>query len=435
MAVLLRCCDRRFRTGDVFTLAALITLAPLFFTNDYWLAPRLLKWMFFPAAVLLLCMSGGVGMNRTRTSFEIEVRIAARIFVVISTILVATFVYLLAMNLSTWQQPGVVLRAVDQQWVFAGQILLFMLAFAFAVRAWPEFLPRFITAFSTMVAASALYNIVIHLSGINLAVMNLSGAAFVSEIPALRLINSLGMPGYTNSTNISITYAVLFVASVAVIVDVRLPRLMRYWLMPVALILLCGVVLTQARSAYASIIVGSMIVLWTAPHAFRRAALISFGAGIALGGLVLMVLPHTRAMMEARGTSYRPEIWMTYAGNGLKKPLLGYGALSNIDITLKNGAVIDQPHNLILSAQIRGGIFCALAMITMLAGSFYWSVRFLRLRGEVLPLAMIATVATAGMFDYNLLITAVTWPWVTFWLPFAICAGAEIVVKQCSQPA
>lgn len=422
-------CDRRVRTGDFFILAALIALSPLFFTNDYWLAPRLLKWIFFPAAVLLLCLSGGFRVSRTRTAIEIDLRLTARIFFVISTILVATFVYLLAMNLSSWKQPGAVLRMVDQQWAFAGLILLFMLAFAFAVRAWPEFLPRFVAAFSTMVGTSALYNIVVYLSGISL-----DGFDAIRDVPVLRLVNSLGMPGYTNSTNISVTYALFFVACVAVIVDGRLSRLMRYGLIPVALVLLVGVVLTQSRSAYLSVIVGLMLVLWTAPHAFRRTAVISFVTGIVLGGFVLMSLPQTRAVVATRGASYRPEIWKVYAGNALEKPLLGYGGLSNIDVMLSDGTVIDQPHNLVLSGQIRGGIFCALAMIVMLVGSLYWSIRFLKLRGEILPLAMIATIATAGMFDYNLLITAVTWPWVTFWLPFSICAGAEIVVKQCSQP-
>lgn len=411
--------DRRINTGDMFILAVLIALAPLFFTNNYLLAPRLLNLVFFPVAALL-CLSLHV---EWRTWPSIRITVSTRIVFAISVILIAAFVYLLSMNLSSWRQPGAVLRMVDQQWAYAGLILLFMISFAFAVRAWQQFLPRFVTAFSTLVAASALYNMTVYLPSITIA----------ENIGSLRLVNSLGMPGYTNSTNISVTYALLFTASAAVIVDSRLPRLMRYWLIPVALVLLCGVVLTQSRGAYLSIIVGLMLVLWTAPHAFRRAALFSFFAGIALGVVALLALPQTRAVVAERGSSHRPEIWKIYADKALQKPLLGYGGLSNIDIKLRDGTVIDQPHNLVVSAQIRGGIFCALAMITLLAGSLYWSARFLKLRGEVIPLAMVATIATAGMFDYNLLITAVTWPWVTFWLPFGICAGAEIVVRQCSQ--
>lgn len=411
--------DRRIRAGDVFILAALIALAPLFFTNNYLLAPRLLNLVFFPA-VVLLWLSLRIDWRAWPT---LHVQVSARIVFVLSIILTAAFVYLLSMNLSSWRQPGVILRMVDQQWLYAGQILLFMVCIVFAVRSWPEFLPRFVTAFSTLVAASALYNMVVHLSGVTT----------VSHLPSLRLINSLGMPGYTNATNISVTYSWLFVASAAVIVDSRLPRFMRFWLIPVALILLTAVVLTQSRSAYFGIIVGLMLVLWTAPHAFRRAALLSFIAGIVIGIAVLLALPHTRAVVAERGASYRPEIWKIYASNALQKPLLGYGGLSNIDIKLSNDVVIDQPHNLVLSAQIRGGIFCMLAMITLLLGSLFWSARFLKLRGEVIPLAMIATIATAGMFDYNLLITPLTWPWVTFWLPFGICAGAEIVVRQCGQ--
>lgn len=417
-------CDRRVRTGDFFILAALIALSPLFFTNDYWLAPRLLKWIFFPAAVLLLLfMSGDVGSRRTRLTLEIEFRIVLRIFLIISTILVAAFVYLLSMNISSWRQPGAILRVVDQQWAFAGMILLFMLSFAFAVRVWPEFLPRFVTAFSTMVAASALYNISVFFSE----------TKFNSVWQANRLVNSLGMPGYTNSTNISVTYALLFVCCAAVIVDGRRSRLMRYWLLPVSMVLFSGVLLTQARSAYVSILVGLGVLLWTSLRGLPRKLLVYLVCAIAFLAIIVVLVPQTRAVVAFRGDSHRPEIWKLYAMKASENPLLGYGGLSNIDTQLGNGMVIDQPHNLVLSAQIRGGIFCALAMIVMLVGSLYWSMRFLKLRGEVLPLAMIATIATAGMFDYNLLITAVTWPWVTFWLPFSICAGAEIVVRQCSQ--
>ena len=420
IAAVARWFDRRIRTGDVFILAALVSLSPLFFTNNYLLAPRLLNLVFFPVAALLW-LSFYVDWRNWST---LQLQVSVRVVFVFSIVLLATFVYLLSMNLSSWSQPGAALRMVDQQWAYAGQILLFMACFAIAVRTWSGFLPRFVTAFATMVAVSALYNMIVYLSDV----------PFTGNLPAFRLINSLGMPGYTNSTNISATYASLFVASAAVIVDSRLSRLVRYWMLPVALILLAAVILTQARSAYFGITVGLMLVLWGAPYAFRRAALFSFVTGIALGVVALLALPQTRAAVVERGTSYRPEIWKVYAGKALEKPLLGHGGLSNIDIQIRDDIVIDQPHNLVLSAQIRGGIFCALAMITLLIGSLYWSAQFLKLHGEVIPLAMVATIATAGMFDYNLLITAVTWPWVTFWLPFGICAGAEITVKQCSQP-
>lgn len=406
------------RRADVFIAVAVGCLSPLFLSNNYELAPRLLNLIFFPVGLLLLLTTFRVNWRQSRT-----LEVSMRLVFTFSVIIAAAFVYLLTMNLSSWKQPGVVLREVDRQWLFAGQIILFMVCIAFAIRTWPKFLPRFVTAFSTLVAASALYNMAVHISAIT----------DLSHLPSLRLINSLGMPGYTNATNISVTYSLLFVASAAIIVDSRLPRLMRLWLVPVALILLTAVALTQSRSAYFGIIVGMMIVLWTAPHAFRRAALISFFAGIVLGAIALLMLSQTRSVVAERGMSYRPEIWKIYADKALQKPLLGYGGLSNIDIRLGNNVVIDQPHNLVLSSQIRGGIFCMLAMITMLVGSLYWSARFLKLRGEVIPLAMIATIATTGMFDYNLLITPATWPWVTFWLPFAICAGAETVVRQCSQ--
>lgn len=416
LAAVMRWLERRVTSGDFFIAAALITMAPLFFSNDYWLAPKLFVRVFIPASVLLWLSFRF--HSRGWPTLEISVRFVFAFSVIIA----AVVVYLASMNLSSWRQPGAILRDVDQQWLYAGLILFFMIGFACAVSMWDDFLPRFVTAFSTLVAASALFNIIVYLSALP-----------VSNVAGSRLVNTLGMPGYTNSTNISVTYAILFVASVAIIMNGNRSKLIRLWLAPVALILFSGVLLTQSRSAYGAVIVGLLLVLWTAPRAFRRAGLLSLVAGMILGAVVLL-FPQTKTVISARGASYRPEIWSVYAGKAVQNPLLGYGGLSDIGIRIHgdgDGDVdIDQPHNLVLSAQIRGGIFCALAIITILLGSLYWSVRFLRLRAEVIPLAMVATLATAGMFDYNLLITPITWPWVTFWLPFAICAGAEIAVKR-----
>jgi len=408
--------ERRLQTGDVFLVAAVVSIAPLFFSNNYLLAPKIFDRIFFLAAAL-----PWVSLRFQRRAPPV-LELSTRLVLIVSVILAAAFFYLLALNVSSWLQPGSVARVIDREWVYAGKILVFLLSFAVAVAAWKDFLPRFVTVLSSIVAASALYNMIVYLSGVTIG----------DNLAAIRLVNSLGMPGYTNSTNISITYALLFVASVAVIVDVRLPRFMRYWLVPVGLVLLAAILLTQSRSAYLAVIVGLMVVLWTAPQSFRRAAIACFIAGVLLGAAAVMSNAPTRAIITTRGESYRPEIWSVYAGMALQKPLLGYGGLSDIGIRIRGNIDIDQPHNLILSAQIRGGIFCALAMIMMLLGSLYWSIRFLRLRAEVIPLSMIATLATAGMFDYNLLVTPITWPWVTFWLPFAICAGAEIAVKRNS---
>ena len=44
--------------------------------------------------------------------------------------------------------------------------------------------------------------------------------------------------------------------------------------------------------------------------------------------------------------------------------------------------------------------------------------------------SVMATIAVAGMFDYQLMVTAPTWPWVTFWLPFGLAIGAEMAVRR-----
>lgn len=407
-----------FARGDALLLAFAVTFASLFFTNKSGLPPRLFLLLIVPAAFFSWLKFSP--MNRGDRS----VGISGRIYFVRSIVLFAVAIYLLAVCITSGFQLDVLRKNVDTQWMYAAFILMFTLIVALSVAFLDTFLFRMIFVLSFIIAGSALVNV----------------ASFVfqlenlRDLPTSRLINWLGMPGYFNSTNVSVTYALFFAGAIAILADPRFSRRARFWLIPASLMLLVAVAFTQSRGTYFGVFVGVVVVLWTKFTVSRRQLAIGLGAIIASGFLFFSWLPSAQNVLTSRGASYRPEIWSIYAEKAVRRPLVGYGALSDIGIKLSNGVEIDQPHNLIMSAQIRGGIFGALAMVAIIVGCLYWALRYFRATGTVVPLAMMTTLVTAGMFDYNLVVSPLNWPWVTFWLPFGICAGAEIVVRRCSQP-
>ncbi len=402
--------------GDILLFAFSLAFACLFLTNSYGLPQRLFAVVIIPAAVLSWLRFSPIDYRRRSIGF------AGRLDLVWSMVLTAAFVYLFSLCISSWLQADAVQKNVDAQWLNAASIMIFMTIVAFSVASFDAFLTRLVFVLCMIVALSALINTAAFLFGL----------PSLGDLISVRLINRLGMPGYFNSTNVSATYAVFFIAAAAIVVDGRVSRGTRFWLVPAALMLLVATLLTQSRGAYFGVFVGLCILLPKVLRTLGRRVAGLLAAGVVVAAIVFATMPQAQSVLAARGSSYRPEIWSIYADRALQRPLRGYGSLSDISIKLSNEVEIDQPHNLVLSAQVRGGLFGALAMIVLLIGSLYWSARYTRAFDNVLPLAVISTVASVGLFDYNLLITPLNWPWVTFWLPFAICAGAEIAVKRNS---
>ena len=155
---------------------------------------------------------------------------------------------------------------------------------------------------------------------------------------------------------------------------------------------------------------------------------------LAVAGALLILIPGALTVVGSRGDSLRPDIWKAYTDHALRSQFVGAGGILTVDMFIPKGNfTIDQPHNIVLSAQVRGGLAGMLAMVTILVSSFWGSWRCVTYGGSPVPLALITTVATTGMFDYNIVITPPTWPWLTFWLPFAVCAGAEVAVRHYRQ--
>jgi O-antigen ligase len=244
-----------------------------------------------------------------------------------------------------------------------------------------------------------------------------------------RLCAVLGMPDYFNSTNLSAPYALYAVAAVAVLVHGGLSRIDRVLFSSSAAILAAALILTGSRGGYVAAALGCGVLAVCGPR-WSRLAIATAGV---LAVAAVAVDTHLRDLLLARGLSYRPELWSAYLAMAFERPLTGVGILGNINMPMHDGYVVDQPHNLVLSGFVRGGIVGALAMAATIAASIYYALRYWLATRNAIPLALIVTMFGYGMLDYQLLATYPTWPWITFWFPIGVCAGIETALKDAAQ--
>jgi O-antigen ligase len=337
----------------------------------------------------------------------------------LSVIFWAATVYLCAIGLSSLGQPSAEIPLVLGYFRRTAMVLSFLLATAYLVARSRQFLPAALVALSAVAAASALISIAALLYE-----HGLSGG-----VQSMRLMAAIGFPGYENSTNIALTYAVLLVGAVGTMLAGGLSRLQHRVLLAAAVVLSLALLMAQSRGPLAAAVLG---ILALALGSLRWRLLLWFvGASIA-GCVALAAVPDLREAVLSRGESFRPELWRHYLLMAADRPWLGYGVFTDIRTKVSGGNVILHPHNLLLSAEIRGGALAGLSMIVLLAAAFIWAIRLWLAKNIVTPFGLILTVAFAGTVDYELFSTSPAWPWVTLWLPIGICLGAEMSLRAAA---
>jgi O-antigen ligase len=249
----------------------------------------------------------------------------------------------------------------------------------------------------------------------------------LGTIANYRLTAFIGVPHYEVSTSVSTTCAIYFVAAFCGVISTRRAAWRRSLLALAAAVLLFGLLATQGRSGYIGAIVGVVAV---SASLSRRNGLIAIGF-VAACVLVALYPPFTDALLY-RGSGYRGGIWLSYLDLAADRPMFGYGVLANIN-RLVEGHVFFHAHSLILSAEIRGGLLGLVSLVAMLGGSLYWSTVYMRRYRDPLIFGMVVTFVTAGLFDFQLLITFPDWLWVVFWIPIGLAAGAEAKLRAPAQ--
>ena len=339
--------------------------------------------------------------------FARQTLLTSRIFWAVGT-------YLLAIAVASILNPDIPNWLLNRIPRMSPMVLYFVIITAFlTVRSRLGF-TNFMLLCIAVLVASALINI-----GWFLATRS-----FSPEAPdEFRLLGNLGMPLTRNATNLSITYAIYCAAAVAMIFDeVALWRRILFGFF--GLSLLIGVLMTQSRSAYIALLLSVMLLA----SSLRRPARMALVGCLAITVFVLLLLlvPPARQVIDARGFSHRPEIWLRYFAMAEHRPFFGYGVSPTIAQVISDGLVVDQAHNIVLSALVRGGLFGCVAMMAMLTQSIYWGYRFWATIRRIAPLCMLVAMTTASMFDYELLASNPSWEWVTFWLPIGVAVGLEM---------
>ena len=254
----------------------------------------------------------------------------------------------------------------------------------------------------------------------------------LEELPAeahVRFAPIVGMASGLFSTTLSATYAVFAAAAFAIAVAYRRTAAVRLTAAAAALVIGFALALTQTRSAYLAIAAAIVTVAACLSPRIRWAVL----AALALAVLVVLLYPPAFDVVMRRGASYRPGTWVQFLPSFLESPFLGIGQREPIRI-LVDGAEIHHPHNVLLSAQVRGGLLAFLGMLAMLVGGLAVAWRFARRFGDPMVLAMVVALAVAGLFDYEAKVTPADWTWLTIWLPLGLAAGCEMVLRRPPAP-
>ena len=386
------------RRYDLLLIAYTVCLAAIVLTNDRD-APRTI---YFIAVLPIAILVGLAFARRVLTTSIVFWAVAA---------------YLLAIGLGSLLAMDVPQNQISRHFRLIPLILTYLMVVGF-LAADPKSLKRLLLVSGAVVAASALINMV--------AYIGYSGKLCSHLVSSARMCSVLGMPDYPNSTNISAPYALYAVGAVAALTYGELSRLERVVFAASAAILMAAMVLTEARSGLVAAMSGFAVLAATGPRWCRFALCALVAASV----VALAASPYLYGTLIGRGTSYRPELWSRYLSMGFEHPLIGHGIIGNIDQRMHDGHVVIQPHNLVLSAFVRGGIVGALAMATAIGGSLYGAVRYWLKTRRGIPLALIVTMFGYGMFDYQLLATYPTWPWITFWFPLGVCVGIETMMRS-----
>lgn len=244
--------------------------------------------------------------------------------------------------------------------------------------------------------------------------------------PTGRFIAVIGTPGSKWPTAVSVTCAVLFSAAFALATSSGAKLWVRILATVAAVPIAVMLILTLGRGGYLGVLAGILSVV---PFVSRRVRL-AIAAFLAVV-LLLCLYPPVFDELFARGMNLRTDIWLDYLGWASESPAIGQGLLANIHRPV-SGRVLHHAHNLLISAQVRGGLLSLLGMALMLGGGIYWSWVFARRSGSPVILAMIVAMTVAGLFDYELLLKPTEWSWVAFWLPIGLAAGAELAARRQS---
>jgi O-antigen ligase len=212
-------------------------------------------------------------------------------------------------------------------------------------------------------------------------------------------------------------YALAYAGAAGIAARSRLSPIQLVLAVSAAAVLFAAVLLSGSRGALLGSVLASAVLLILCASTRRCIALTLLAVGGLL--LVLSVTPLLHSLLE-RADSFRLMLWPAYLELASKKPWVGYGLSFDTTITLANGLIILNAHNIILCALVRGGLFSAAALVAVLATSLREGWHAWTMNEAPLALALLSTALVMTSVDYEITASPLGWPWILLWLPVGI---------------
>ncbi|TLG77634.1 O-antigen ligase family protein [Methylocystis sp. B8] len=407
------------RSANVTYLFAayIVFIASMFLSNNFFLGHELFLYAVLPLAFLPFHIAQFRFRWRTLAlPIAISAQNTARtLHMARSPMFGAAVLYTVCITASSWVHPEPDVLSFIQQMLLMIPVLLFLLVTARLVVDYHNFFDAFYTILAPTVALNAAANLVVFVKGL----------PDLASIVDNRLYPTYGLATAFWPTNASLTYAMFFVASVAT-ASILESNWRRVLLLLSALVLFIAILLTQGRGALVGS-VGSLCVYSLISSRRIRQAIILFAA---ITAFLVIIIPHFRDLALRRGDGLRLEIWSKFIPMALEQPFSGYGQRIIFGVPVSNGERILHPHNMVLAAQIRGGLGAGLAMLVLLLGGVRSTFSYYRAGGNPAPLCVLLTLSIAGLVDYEVQTSFANWYWVTFWLPFGLCIGSDVALRK-----
>jgi hypothetical protein len=391
-----------------FAYTAFIVL--LFFTNDIFLGHNIFLYAIVPIALwpfvedqtgIKLPVFPNISvslLNMSKTLASMK-----------SPIFVASTVYIIFVSISTILIPEFSWSWVHALVYFSIPLMFFILITARISIAIDRFYIRF---FRIIIPAAAVVAAINTLHYIYLLPDML-------DFPSIRMISFLGRAADHSENASGLFYGVFFTASVIILTE-KTDRIFAVVIKLCMPVLFIAMLLTQSRSSligsFASLAIFGLIEERSRKYIFFIISLFS---------IIFFSIRDISGPAIARADNQRIEIWFKFFELAKERFLLGYGERLNFAVDVDSGEIITQAHNILLNAQIFGGIFAFSSLLIAIIYAAWCAYLYLRMKKEGLPFVILMTTVIAGLVDFKIEILTAGWHWVVFWLPIGLSIGTD----------
>ena len=199
------------------------------------------------------------------------------------------------------------------------------------------------------------------------------------------------------------------------------------------------VVLAGSRAALVGIIVSVLTCL--AAARYWRPLAWSVVVGMILIALAFLFKKNELVENIVRlNSSGRTELWFHYWQIARERLWTGHGISNEFayQYDLVRGPrvdVLDNPHNMLLSAVLYAGLPAALAYIALIVALLTCGLIDLLRSGAMVTVALSVYIIVHGLFEAVVPVHLADWQWIYFWMPIGIAAAAELNLNQSARIA